>query len=106
MGSASRDSMRRGPVGADVTPLVGSSDATGGGLSTSRSAETDAFALVNTSRSRFSTNWRSNFVDTSSSTPRPNWATLPVIARSVATSTRVPPPSSFIVTMIDAVALP
>ena len=34
---------------------------------------------VSTSRSRFSTNWPISFDDTSSSTPRPNCATLPVI---------------------------
>ena len=45
-------------------------------------------AFDSTSRSRFSTNWRSSFDDTSSSTPRPNCATLPVIERSVTTSTR------------------
>ena len=47
-------------------------------------------AVVSTSRSRFSTNWPINFDDTSTSTPRPNCATLPVIDRSVATSTFVP----------------
>ena len=36
-------------------------------------------AVESTSRSRFSTNWRSSFADTSSSTPRPNCATFPVI---------------------------
>ena len=53
-----------------------------------------------TSRSRFSTNWPISFDDTSASTPRPNCATLPVIDRSVTTSTRVPPSSSAIVTTI------
>ncbi len=51
-------------------------------------------ALVSTSRSRFSTNWPISFDDTSASTPRPNCATLPVIDRSVATSTFVPAPSA------------
>ena len=50
-------------------------------------------AVVSTSRSRFSTNWPISFDDTSASTPRPNCATLPVIDRSVTTSTLVPAPS-------------
>ena len=54
-------------------------------------------------------NWPSSLSDTSWMTPRPNWAGLPVIARSVTTVTSVePPPASAIeaVTVAPAVPLP
>ena len=41
--------------------------------------------------SRQATNWPSSLSETSCITPRPNWAGLPVTARSVTTSTSVPP---------------
>src|SRR4029453_19338349 len=42
--------------------------------------------------SRQSTNWPSSLPDTSARTPRPNWATRPVMVRSVTTATSVPSP--------------
>ena len=38
---------------------------------------------TSTSRSRHATNWSRSLADTSAITPRPNWATLPVIVTSV-----------------------
>src|SRR2546430_4996137 len=46
-----------------------------------------------TSRSRQATNWSRSLADTSAITPRPNWATLPVIVTSLSMLTRVPSPS-------------
>lgn len=43
---------------------------------------------------------------TSARTPRPNWATLPLMVRSVLAVTLVPLPSAVIVRVIVALALP
>ena len=51
-------------------------------------------------------NWPSSLSLTSCITPRPNWAGLPVMARSVSTSTRVEAPASVIVAMTCAPAVP
>ena len=63
------------------------------------------------SAKRFSmheTNCCNSLSDTSCMTPRPNWAGLPVTARSVTTSIRVPVPdgASWSVTVAPAVPLP
>src|SRR5687767_1549806 len=63
-------------------------------------------APASTSASSRSTNWSSNLALTSASTPRPNWATLPVTARSVTTCTAVPSPSAVSVAVMVALALP
>ena len=65
---------RREPAPPSATPSI------------DRAADVRRIAAArgaSTSRSTFSTNWRSSFDDTSASTPRPNCATLPVIERSV-----------------------
>src|SRR5581483_3189222 len=56
--------------------------------------------------SRHSTNWLSSLVLTSARVPRPNWATRPVMARSVTTDTAVPSPSAVRVAVMVALALP
>ena len=56
--------------------------------------------------SRLWTNWSSSLPDTSARTPRPNWATLPVMARSVKTETFVPVPLGARVAVMVAEALP
>ncbi len=57
--------------------------------------------------SRQETNWLSSLSETSCITPRPNWAGLPVMLRSVATLTSVAlPPESFIVAVTSAPAVP
>ena len=59
--------------------------------------------------SRQLTNWPSSLSETSCITPRPNWAGLPVIARSVTTSTSVRPGAASLidrVTFAPAVPLP
>ena len=60
---------------------------------------------ASTSRSRLSTNWPSSLLDTSARTPRPNWATLPVMVRSVTTVTRVPSPSGTSVAVTSRVGV-
>ena len=92
----SADGARRS---ADASPTCRSPATTAGSRAPARTGRRRAPvspppADDSTSRSRFSTNWPSSFADTSASTPRPNCATLPVIERSVTTSTLVPPPSS------------
>src|SRR5579884_9998 len=59
-----------------------------------------------TSASSFSTNWPSNLLLTSASTPLPNWATLPVTDRSVTIETLVPAPSGASTAVMVALALP
>ena len=57
----------------------------------------------------WSTNWPSSFVLTSARAPRPNWATLPVMVRSVVTVTFVsvsPCGSSWAVMSAEALPLP
>ena len=51
-------------------------------------------------------NWPMILSATSEMTPRPNWATLPVTARSVSTVTLVPSPSATSCAVIVALALP
>src|SRR5206468_8505871 len=60
----------------------------------------------NTFVSRQSTNWPISLELTSANTPRPNCATLPVTAKSVATVTFVPLPSETSVAVMVALALP
>src|SRR5206468_8135459 len=60
----------------------------------------------NTFVSRQSTNWPISLELTSANTPRPNCATLPVTAKSVATVTFVPSPSGTSVAVMVALALP
>ena len=72
-------------VGGGLPPSAGR---LGGGL---RPAPADRRRAR--SVSRHSTNWSSSLALTSASTPRPNWATLPVTVRSVTTVTAVPSPS-------------
>lgn len=43
---------------------------------------------------------------TSATTPRPNWAGLPVMSRSVTTLTSVAPPMSVMTALTRALALP
>src|SRR5262245_22647833 len=56
--------------------------------------------------SRQSANWPSSLVETSASTPRPNWATRPVMVRSVTTAILVPSPSGSSCAVMVALALP
>ncbi len=58
------------------------------------------------SSSRFWANCARSRADTSSSTPRPNWATRPDTVRSVSIDTRVPSPSGRSSTVTFALAWP
>jgi hypothetical protein len=67
----------------------------------------DVEAPDSKSFSKQSTNWFRSLPDTSTSTPRPNCATFPVMVRSVTTLTAVAPsPSATNVAVINAEALP
>src|SRR5262245_46928384 len=121
-GSASGASIVRGPSeaagAADVDGMdaAGPADAVeevdadgvegvdGGGAAGAASG----FEPDSTSRSRLSTNWPSNLLDTSPITPRPNCETLPVIVTSLSIVTRVPASSGTrtAVTVADALPCP
>src|SRR5437764_2379742 len=80
--------------------------AAGAGAGAGAAAASPDWGAPSTLFSRQSTNWPSNLADTSAITPRPNWATLPVTARSVETVTLVPSPSGTRVAVTVALALP
>ena len=106
MGSASLDSIFRGPVSlaAPSGPAAPASVA----LSAACGALAGGVATppLSTSFWRLSANWPSNLLDTSAMTPRPNCATLPVMLRSVSMLTVVLVPSGTRVAVTVADALP
>src|SRR5581483_8437841 len=105
-GSASGWSTVRTPRSSPLaSPPAAASLASLGSLAASP-ALVPAAAPLRTFASRHSTNWSSSLALTSASTPRPNWATLPVTVRSVTTLTRVPSPSGVSVAVMVALALP
>jgi trimeric autotransporter adhesin len=77
------------------------------GTSAISSAATLPASPASTSRSRQPANSASSLAETSAITPRPNWAILPLIVRSVSMATRVAPsPASVRVAVTVAEAFP
>src|SRR3954468_19985556 len=97
IGLASGESILRGPD--DGAALAA-------GASAPLPPHGDGDDPVSTSRSSDVTNSPSSLALTSASTPRPIWATSPVMVRSVSTVTLVPAPAGTSVAVIVADALP